>query len=84
MDKKKARFSKKILILSMACIIIYAIVYLILCFKTSQLPDYSFNAGIFAALTAENGFNAWIKTSESSSSIDEDLVTSDTPVQEEP
>ena len=76
------RFSKKILILTMACTIIYAIVYMILCFKTGQLPDYSFNAGIFAALTAENGFNAWIKAAENKATSD--LNTSDTPIQEEP
>ena len=83
------RFSKKILILTMACTIIYAIVYMILCFKTGQLPDYSFNAGIFAALTAENWCNAWIKTKEYSQPVDKEeqkdnLVTSDVPVQEEP
>lgn len=68
--------------LTMTCTILYAITYLILCFKISQLPDYSFNAGIFAALTAENGFNAWIKAAENK--VTTNLNTSDTPIQEEP
>lgn len=92
MEKEKIRFSKKILILTMACTIIYAIVYMILCFKTGQLPDYSFNAGIFAALTAENWCNAWIKTKENQAStsknntdfIEDNLLKSDIPIQEEP
>lgn len=92
MKKDKMRFSKKIIILTMACTIIYAIVYMILCFKTGQLPDYSFNAGIFAALTAENWCNAWIKTKENQASssqsnidfIEDNLLKSDTPIQEEP
>ena len=62
--KDKMRFSKKIIVFTMACTVLYAIAYIVLCFRTGQLPDYSFNAGIFAALTAENGFNAWIKTCE--------------------
>lgn len=62
--KDKMRFSKKIIIFTMACTVIYAIAYMVLCYRIGQLPDYSFNAGIFAALTAENGFNAWIKTVE--------------------
>ena len=62
--KDKIRFSKKIIIFTMACTVIYAVVYMVLCYRIGQLPDYSFNAGIFAALTAENGFNAWIKTAE--------------------
>lgn len=62
--KDKMRFSKKIIIFTMACTVIYAIAYMVLCYRIGQLPDYSFNAGIFAALTAENGFNAWIKTAE--------------------
>lgn len=62
--KDKMRFSKKIIIFTMTCTVIYAIVYMVLCYRIGQLPDYSFNAGIFAALTAENGFNAWIKTAE--------------------
>lgn len=62
--KDKMRFSKKIIIFTMACTVIYAIAYMVLCYRIGQLPDYSFNAGIFAALTAENGFNAWIKTCE--------------------
>ena len=65
MNKKdKIRFSKKIIIFTMACTVIYAVAYMVLCYRIGQLPDYSFNAGIFAALTAENGFNAWIKTAE--------------------
>ena len=62
--KDKMRFSKKIIIFTMACTVIYAIAYMVLCYRIGQLPDYSFNAGIFAALTAENGLNAWIKTCE--------------------
>ena len=62
--KDKMRFSKKIIIFTMACTMIYAVAYMVLCYRIGQLPDYSFNAGIFAALTAENGFNAWIKTAE--------------------
>lgn len=64
MSQEKMRFSKKIIALTMACTIIYAVVYLILCFKIGILPDYSFNAGIFAALSIENWCNAWIKTKE--------------------
>jgi hypothetical protein len=68
--KKKAdfdalRFSKKIIVFTMGCTIAYAVVYLILCFTIQSLPDYSFNAGIFAALSAENICNAWIKVKES-------------------
>lgn len=85
MTKEKMRFSKKILILTMVCTIIYAIVYLFLCFRIGQLPDYSFNAGIFAALTAENWCNAWIKTKEiPETRIEENLLESDVPIQEEP
>lgn len=62
--KDKMRFSKKIIIFTMICTVIYAVAYMVLCYRIGQLPDYSFNAGIFAALTAENGFNAWIKTAE--------------------
>lgn len=62
--KDKMRFSKKIIIFTMVCTVIYTIAYMVLCYRIGQLPDYSFNAGIFAALTAENGFNAWIKTAE--------------------
>lgn len=83
----------------MACTVIYAIAYMVLCYRIGQLPDYSFNAGIFAALTAENGFNAWIKTAEAGQdsstddsadpipvddSNDDDLLESDVPIQEEP
>lgn len=100
MNKKdKMRFSKKIIIFTMACTVIYAIAYMVLCYRIGQLPDYSFNAGIFAALTAENGFNAWIKTAETGQdsstddsvdpipvddSKDDDLLESDVPIQEEP
>lgn len=58
------RFSKKVIIFTMGATIVYAIVYMILCFMIQQLPDYSFNAGIFAALSAENLCNAWIKVWE--------------------
>ena len=89
MSQEKSRFSKKIIILTMAATLTYAIAYMILCFVTGQLPDYSFNAGLFAALTAENWCNAWIKTKEYSQPVDKEeqkdnLVTSDVPVQEEP
>lgn len=98
-QKDKMRFSKKIIIFTMACTVIYAIAYMVLCYRIGQLPDYSFNAGIFAALTAENGFNAWIKTAEAGQnnstdnsvdpipvddSNDNDLLESDVPIQEEP
>lgn len=98
--KDKMRFSKKIIIFTMTCTVIYAIAYMVLCYRIGQLPDYSFNAGIFAALTAENGFNAWIKTTEAGqdnstdnsadpvpvddSNDDDDLLESDVPIQEEP
>lgn len=98
--KDKMRFSKKIIIFTMTCTVIYAIVYMVLCYRIGQLPDYSFNAGIFAALTAENGFNAWIKTAEAGqdnstdnsadpvpvddSNDDDDLLESNVPIQEEP
>ena len=97
--KDKMRFSKKIIIFTMACTVIYAIAYMVLCYRIGQLPDYSFNAGIFAALTAENGFNAWIKTAETGQNNstddladpipvddlnDDDLLESDVPIQEEP
>lgn len=85
--KEKLRFSKKIIIFTMACTVIYAIAYMILCYRIGQLPDYSFNAGIFAALTAENGFNAWIKTAEKNTveaAENNDLLESDVPIQEEP
>ena len=89
MSQEKIRFSKKIIILTMAATLTYAIAYMVLCFVTGQLPDYSFNAGLFAALTAENWCNAWIKTNEYSQPVDKEeqkdnLVTSDVPVQEEP
>lgn len=85
--KEKLRFSKKIIIFTMACTVIYAVAYMVLCYRIGQLPDYSFNAGIFAALTAENGFNAWIKTAEKSvveAAENNDLLESDVPIQEEP
>ena len=64
MSKEKIRFSKKIIVLTMTFTIIYAVVYLILCFRIGMLPDYSFNAGIFTALSIENWCSAWIKTKE--------------------
>lgn len=48
----------------MGATIVYAVVYMVLCFSIGQLPDYSFNAGLFAALSAENLCNAWIKVQE--------------------
>lgn len=72
--KDKMRFSKKIIIFTMTCTVIYAIAYMVLCYRIGQLPDYSFNAGIFAALTAENGFNAWIKTAEKGQNSSTDAV----------
>lgn len=81
--KDKIRFSKKIIIFTMTCTVIYAIAYMVLCYRIGQLPDYSFNAGIFAALTAENGFNAWIKTAETGQNNSTDDVvdlTDPTPV----
>lgn len=73
----------------MAATLTYAIAYMVLCFITGQLPDYSFNAGLFAALTAENWCNAWIKTKEYSQPANKEeqkdnLITSDVPIQEEP
>ena len=86
MNKKdKIRFSKKIIIFTMVCTMIYAVAYMVLCYRIGQLPDYSFNAGIFAALTAENGFNAWIKTAETGqNNSTEDAVdlTDPTPVED--
>ena len=89
MSQEKIRFSKKIIILTMAATLTYAIAYMVLCFVTGQLPDYSFNAGLFAALTAENWCNAWIKTKEyaqpaKKEELEDNLVTSDVPIQEEP
>ena len=89
MSQEKIRFSKKIIILTMAATLTYAIAYMVLCFITEQLPDYSFNAGLFAALTAENWCNAWIKTKEYAQPAkkeepEDNLVTSDVPIQEEP
>ena len=81
----KIRFSKKIIIFTMVCTMIYAVAYMVLCYRIGQLPDYSFNAGIFAALTAENGFNAWIKTAETGqNNSTEDAVdlTDPTPVED--
>ena len=48
----------------MGATIVYAIVYMILCFRTGQLPESSFNIGLFAAMSAENLCNAWIKVRE--------------------
>lgn len=59
------RFSKKIIIFTLGATIVYAVTYMILCFSIGQLPDYSFNAGLFATLSAENLCNAWIKVCES-------------------
>lgn len=58
------RFSKRVIVFTLGATIVYAIVYMILCFQIGQLPDYSFNAGLFAALSAENLCNAWIKVQE--------------------
>lgn len=58
------RFSKKVIVFTMGATIVYAVVYMVLCFVIGQLPDYSFNAGLFAALSAENLCNAWIKVQE--------------------
>lgn len=58
------RFSKKVIVFTLGATIVYAVVYMILCFQIGQLPDYSFNAGLFAALSAENLCNAWIKVQE--------------------
>ena len=58
------RFSKKVIVFTMGATIVYAVVYMVLCFSIGQLPDYSFNAGLFAALSAENLCNAWIKVQE--------------------
>ena len=98
MSKEKMRFSKKIIIITMSCTLVYAAVYLILCFRLGMLPDYSFNAGIFAALAAENWCNAWIKTKEyehkvninqeqqeqTEQFIQNNLLQSDVPIQQEP
>ena len=78
--KDKMRFSKKIIIFTMTCTVIYAIAYMVLCYRIGQLPDYSFNAGIFAALTAENGFNAWIKTVEAGQDNSTDNSADPVPV----
>ena len=64
----------------MTCTVIYAIAYMVLCYRIGQLPDYSFNAGIFAALTAENGFNAWIKTAEAGQDNSTDNSADPVPV----
>lgn len=58
------RFSKKVIIFTLGATIVYAVVYMTLCFVIGQLPDYSFNVGLFAALSAENLCNAWIKVVE--------------------
>lgn len=69
------RFSKKVIIFTMGVTIAYAIIYMVLCFMIRQLPDYSFNAGIFAALSAENLCNAWIKVWEHKSKNNEAYQT---------
>ena len=58
------RFSKKVIVFTMGATIVYAVVYMVLCFIIGQLPDYSFNAGLFAALSAETRCTAWIKVQE--------------------
>lgn len=58
------RFSKKVIIFTLSVTLLYAVVYMVLCFSIGQLPDYSFNVGLFAALSAENLCNAWIKICE--------------------
>ena len=65
------RFSKKVIVFTMGATIVYAVVYMVLCFSIGQLPDYSFNAGLFAALSAENLCNAWIKVQEHKSKAGE-------------
>lgn len=65
------RFSKKVIVFTMGATIVYAVVYMVLCFSIGQLPDYSFNAGLFAALSAENLCNAWIKVQEHKSKASE-------------
>lgn len=67
------RFSKKVIVFTMGATILYAIVYMILCFRIGMLPDYSFNAGLFAALSAENLCNAWIKVWEHKSKQNKDV-----------
>lgn len=80
MDKFNVlRFSKKVIIFTLGATIVYAVVYMLLCFMIQQLPDYSFNAGLFAALSAENLCNAWIKVQEhksgnTDSSVDDGYV----------
>lgn len=66
------RFSKKVIVFTMGATIVYAVVYMVLCFVIGQLPDYSFNAGLFAALSAENLCNAWIKVQEHKSKANDD------------
>ena len=64
------RFSKKVIVFTMGATIVYGVVYMVLCFSIGQLPDYSFNAGLFAALCAENLCNACIKVQEHKSSAE--------------
>ena len=66
------RFSKKVIVFTMGATIVYAVVYMVLCFIIGQLPDYSFNAGLFAALSAENLCNAWIKVQEHKAKANDD------------
>lgn len=77
------RFSKKVIVFTLGATIVYAVVYMVLCFMIGQLPDYSFNAGLFAALSAENLCNAWIKVQEHKSgaanaTVEEPQVGDDT------
>lgn len=69
------RFSKKIIVFTMGATIIYAIVYMILCFRTGQLPESSFNMGLFAAMSAENLCNAWIKVKEKATDEEKQRTT---------
>lgn len=75
------RFSKKIIVFTMGVTLVYATVYMILCFRTGQLPESSFNMGLFTALSAENLCNAWIKvrekTIEESKTEDDDTPPGD-------
>ena len=71
------RFSKKVIIFTLGATIVYAITYMVLCFSIGQLPDYSFNAGLFAALSAENLCNAWIKVCENKAKAKNDGDTDD-------
>ena len=76
------RFSKKIIMFTMGVTILYAAVYMVLCFRIGMLPDYSFNAGLFAALSAENICNAWIKVWEHKAQKSSQSVTENFTEQE--